>query len=126
MSKKIMKAKLLLTVIVMFCVFGLTACNGQDMDVLIHDEPELSNEAGQNTAWSWDIPKLWYDTCIVCKRWAPVVIVGSILLGIILLEIFKTNKEIQKFAWMVLIIKIPLIAIIFVYMYSFLYGVFNF
>lgn len=112
----------------------LTGCNETDVNLLVNSSSSRGQDTGREmeqaemgvTDWLHNgIPELWYYTCSVCKRWAPVVIIGCILLGILLIEIFKTNKEIQKFAWTVLILKVPLVVFLFVYMYSFLYGVFN-
>jgi len=108
----------------------------QDMSALIEEQKvdeakEKAKEKGEeveggiNHFTKVSIPEFWYQTCSVLKRWAPVFIVGSILLGILLIEVFRKNKEIQKFAWTVLIFKVPLITFIFVYVYAFLYGVFN-
>jgi len=74
----------------------------------------------------FDLPEIWYNTCIVCKRWAPVVICGCWLIGWIVIEIFRKNKEVQKWALQVLILKVPGFTLLFVYVYAGLYGVLNF
>lgn len=71
------------------------------------------------------IPELWYATCITAKRWAPVIMVGSFLIGFILFQLFRKNKEIQKFALTTLMIKVPAIVFVAVYVYAFLYGILN-
>lgn len=71
------------------------------------------------------LPAMWYNFCIVMKMWAPVIIVGSILIGMLVYDVFKKNKEIQKWAVSVLIIKIPSFVFIGVYVFAFIYGVMN-
>lgn len=70
-----------------------------------------------------DIPRTWYFICQICKRWVAAVIVGSILIGVLLNEVFKTLKEVQKFAWVTLMVKIPLLTFLAVYVFAALYSV---
>lgn len=70
-----------------------------------------------------DVPRTWYFICQVCKRWIAAVIVGSVLFGVLLNEVFKTLKEVQKFAWVTLIVKIPLLSFLSIYVMAALYGV---
>lgn len=71
------------------------------------------------------VPAMWYNFCIVMKMWAPVIIVGSVLVGMLVYDVFKKNREIQQWAVSVLIIKIPLFVFIGVYVFAFIYGVMN-
>jgi len=80
---------------------------------------------GNGSITFFDFPELWYNTCIVCKRWAPVLMCGCWLAGAVLLDVFRKNKEVQKWIWSVLIFKVPGFTFLFVYIYSFLYGIFN-
>lgn len=123
--KRVMGNRRIVAVFIAILAFFLSGCGETDVNVLVEGKQQESGIVSEmNTLMQDGIPELWYRTCLVCKRWAPVIIVGCILLGILLIEIFKT-KEIQKFALTVLILKIPLVVILFVYVYSFLYGVFN-
>lgn len=71
------------------------------------------------------LPEMWYNFCIVSKRWAPVIIVASFLIGFTIYDVFKKNKEIQKWAFSLLMVKIPLFVFVAIYAFAFLYGVFN-
>ena len=123
-------------------LFLLSGCGEQDVSVLIDQGSETAKDVGQEVGQAAGqvadtvssgyqefrfstIPEFWYSTCVTAKRWAPVLIVGSILLGLSIYSIFKKNKDIQRFALMTLILRIPLVVLLFVYVYAFLYGVLN-
>ena len=67
------------------------------------------------------LARLWYNGSIYAKRWVPVIVVGSMLLGWIIYDIFKKVREIQKRAFDLLIIKTPIFTFVALYVYSFLY-----
>lgn len=69
----------------------------------------------------WNFSEFWYTFCINYDRWACVIIVLSILVGIILYDVFKKNREIQRWALSVLSIRVPCITFIMVYVFGFLY-----
>ena len=54
-----------------------------------------------------------------------VIIVGSILAGMLIYDVFKKNREIQQWAFKVLIVKIPLFTFVGVYLFAFIYGILN-
>ena len=71
------------------------------------------------------LPEVYYNACVIAKRWAPLVMVISFLVGFVIYDVFKKNKEIQKWAFSLLMLKIPLFVFIGVYVFSYLYGVLN-
>ena len=71
------------------------------------------------------LPEHWYNFSIYLKRWAPVVIVGSLVLGWVVYDVFKRNREVQKWAFSLLIVRIPVITLLVVYVYSALYRMLN-
>ena len=72
-----------------------------------------------------DLPELWYNFCIVFKRWAVVIIVGSLLLGLVIYSVFGKTRDIQKWAFDLLILKIPIFTFILVYVFAGLYKAMN-
>lgn len=72
-----------------------------------------------------NLPEHWYNFGIYAKRWAAVIIVASMLLGWIIFDIFKKNREVQKWAFDLLVVRIPAITFIVVYLYAFLYRMLN-
>lgn len=105
------------------CLFFSGCSASLDADKVygeITQETDFLKKAG-----FWDFPELMYNFGISAKRWAPVIIVFSILAGCVVYQIFKKNKEVQKWAVSNLVIKIPAGIFILVYLYCFLYGVFN-
>lgn len=122
-KNKICMSLLLISICLMFA-----GCEQASLDDII-DEPfsvESHEEISAGRIYGLSgLPELWYDSAILCKRWAALFIVGSILLGLLLMDVFRTNKEIKKFALTILVIKLPIIFLLVVYLYTFLYGVFN-
>lgn len=70
--------------------------------------------------------EMWYNTCVSLKQYAPFVMVGSFMLGLIVFIIFRREKSIRKWALYVLMISIPAVTFICTYLICFLYGCFNF
>lgn len=66
----------------------------------------------------------YLEFCDNAKLWAPLLIGGSILIGIILLRVFKKDGNIRKMALFGNIIGFPLFVLFFVYVLCFLYGMF--
>ena len=72
-----------------------------------------------------NLPEHWYNFGIYAKRWAAVIIVASIVLGGVIFDIFKKNREVQKWAFDLMVIRIPAFTFIIVYLYAFLYRMLN-
>ena len=72
-----------------------------------------------------NLPEHWYNFGIYAKRWAAVIIVASIVLGWVIFDIFKKNREVQKWAFDLMVIRIPAFTFIIVYLYAFLYRMLN-
>ena len=72
-----------------------------------------------------NLPEYWFNFGIYAKRWAAVIMVGSLACGWIVYDIFKRNKEVQKWALDLLIIRIPFFTFLIVYVYAFLYRMLN-
>lgn len=89
----------------------------------VENEIRLSEIANGNQEVSASTAAAKYlEFCDNAKLIAPLVIGGSILIGIILLRIFKKDGKIRKTALFVNIIGIPLCVLFFVYVLCFLYG----
>ncbi len=71
------------------------------------------------------LPELWYNFTVIADRWAPVVIVGSFLIGFIIYELFRKTRDIQQWAVKTLMIKLPGFVFVLVYVYSGLYKLLN-
>lgn len=134
--------KLLLLIIV--CTYGLTGCGAvTKKDVfdeveeqieaqlvsaaLTKTEPEISGgmEVQSMTFHFGNLPEYWFNFGIYAKRWAAVIMVSSLALGWIVYDIFKRNKEVQKWAFDVLIVRIPAFTFLIIYVYAFLYRMLN-
>lgn len=72
-----------------------------------------------------NLPEYWFNLGIYAKRWAAVIIVTSLAGGWIVFDIFKKNREVQKWAFDLLIIRIPVFTFLIVYVYAFLYRMLN-
>ena len=72
-----------------------------------------------------NLPEYWFNFGIYAKRWAAVIMVSSLACGWIVYDIFKRNKEVQKWALDVLIIRIPVFTFLIIYVYAFLYRMLN-
>lgn len=80
----------------------------------------------QKTSFSvMNLPEHWYNFGIYAKRWAAVIIVASMLLGWVIFDIFKKNREVQKWAFDLMVVRIPAFTFIIVYLYAFLYRMLN-
>lgn len=66
---------------------------------------------------------LWISMCLLLKEWASCIILGSVLFGVLLVELFKKNMEIRKYSITVFCIGIPLFIFVLTYVLCFLYGV---
>ena len=129
--------RLLFTVVLMCCCFLFGGC-GKDEKLMDKVEQSINTELIQTnventveqaqTAYKAgvkDLPELAYNLCISMKRWAPLLMLASFIAGIVVYDSFKKNKEIQKWALTMLIFKVPAIIFVVVYVFSFLYGMFN-
>lgn len=72
-----------------------------------------------------NLPEYWFNFGVYVKRWAAVIIVASLAGGWIVYDIFKKNREVQKWALGLLIIRIPIFTFLIVYVYAFLYRMLN-
>lgn len=72
-----------------------------------------------------NLPEYWFNFGVYAKRWAAVVIVASLAGGWIVYDIFKKNREVQKWALGLLVIRIPIFTFLIVYVYAFLYRMLN-
>ena len=124
MSQFLYKARRKIVLLMVSMSLFLTSCQKATLEDVVNDTATGTSNVTKRGFSS--IPEILYDFAVLGKRWAPVVIVGSILCGAVVYEIFKKNKEIQKFALVTLIIKIPVLVLVVVYMYAFLYGMLNF
>ena len=70
--------------------------------------------------------EMLYDFCISMKQYAPFVMVGSFIFGVIIFRLFRKEKTIQKHALFTFILGIPALMFISTYFVCFLYGCFNF
>lgn len=84
----------------------------------------LQEEQKMNFSIS-NLPEYWFNFGIYVKRWAAVIIVASLAGGWIVFDIFKKNKEVQKWAFDLMIIRIPIFTFLIVYVYAFLYRMLN-
>lgn len=72
-----------------------------------------------------DLPELWYNFCVVYKRWACVICVGSLLAGMLVYWVFGKTRDVQKWAMDVLILRIPIFVFVLVYVFAGLYKALN-
>lgn len=119
-----------LYLIVIIIVLLLTGCGQESLYEEIYGMNQadiLSQVAGEGSGLNSapDFPDLVYRTCIQMKKWTPIIMVGSWLLGIFISIVFRSSKEIRKWALFTLILGIPLISFVSVYILCFLYGSFN-
>lgn len=130
------------------CILLLSGCGALDVDVLVDREKgdqafrELTQSITDTTdavkegvvdmkdgavgevqtIQNYTIPSIWYKTCQFLKRWGAVVAVGSILLSMVLKDLFVKNLEIRQFSLLTFGIKIPLVTVFIVYLACFVYG----
>ena len=86
---------------------------------------EQDNQKDSSQFHVLNLPEHWYNFGIYAKRWAAVVIVGSIVTGWVIFDVFKKNREVQKWAFGLMILRIPVFTFILVYLYAFLYRMLN-
>lgn len=61
------------------------------------------------------VAKAWLTTCLYLRGWAPFIIVGSLLIGYILTEVFPKNAEIRKFAVVTMCVRVPFLTLLVTY-----------
>lgn len=120
-------------------IVALTGC-GKKTDFIDGVETQISTQMGSAAGISTEtskavehsgtfrlsnLPEYWYNVGVYAKRWAPMIIVASMVLGGVIYDIFKKNREVQKWAFDLLVIRIPLITFVLVYLYAFLYRMLN-
>ena len=128
------KKYVLLSILILFafCAVGCGTFTEDDLfketgtEVTTEQKIEQSSSGGGFIFTLENLPELWYNGSVYAKRWAPVLIVGSLLLGWIIYDVFKKVPEVKKWALNFMIIKIPIFTLVIVYVYSFLYGMLNF
>lgn len=142
MKKDISYFALLLLIIA--CMLTVTGCQRvQNKDFLdgveeqMHSQIESAAAANNETKIESEpknaqvafrignLPEYWFNFGIYAKRWAAVIMVSSLACGWIVYDIFKRNKEVQKWALDVLIIRIPVFTFLIIYVYAFLYRMLN-
>lgn len=121
-----MKKKWICILVVTLLAFLLVGCGETNADAILQNSAEqLQDIASGGTFSVPNLPEIYYNFCILFRRWAAVIIVFSLLTGFLLFDIFRKNKEVQKWAVGVLIIRIPLITFVGIYVFAFLYGFLN-
>lgn len=65
-----------------------------------------------------------YEFCNACKQYAPIVIVASIFIGILILHIVSEDQTIRRKAIMIFFIGIPVIMLALTFGLSWLVGAF--
>lgn len=102
----------------------LTGCGEQDIGQLVNNGVDKA-ENGYNAVTGANWSGMWLSTCFIVKRWVPVIMVGSFLIGYLSYRLFTRLKEAQKFALTTLMIYVPVAAFVFGYIYCYIYGVAN-
>lgn len=124
-----MKKCVIICIFVMLVSIFFTGCNNVDSDdganAYVYEQTKETSSISHSATF-WDLPELWYNAASKCKIWALFAIGGSWITGCAVMEIFRKTKEIKQWSRNILIFKIPGFIFLFVYVYSFLYGVFNF
>ena len=140
MRKK--KYAVILTFLAFVLIIIMSGCAKEDKKEFFDSvEQQISSEmAGSDTARKeavqaeekdtiqfsiMNLPEHWYNFGVYAKRWAAVIIIGSIVIGWVIYDIFKKNREVQKWAFDLLIVRIPVFTFIIVYLYAFLYRMLN-
>lgn len=89
----------------------------------VGNEIRLSELANGNQAMDVSEAAVKYlEFCNKAKLVAPLLIGGSILIGIILLKVFRKDGNIRKTAVFFNIIGFPIVVLFFVYGLCFMYG----
>ena len=140
---KIITPRFTLLLVILGFLFMVTGCGSkQDQDFFdkveeqVHtqmestasakDDEEIEKvQATKVTFHITNLPEYWFNFGVYVKRWAAVVIVASLAGGWIVYDIFKKNREVQKWALGLLIIRIPIFTLLIVYVYAFLYRMLN-
>lgn len=121
-------------------LLAFCGCGEDDIHVLIDNMDEKAEsgietvkegatDLGEDITYGYNnfvygsIPTMWYKSCVLLRKWAAVFMVGCILAGLILHEIFRKNMEIRKFALITLCVKLPIILLVSLFIYAFLFGV---
>lgn len=109
-------------------VMLLVGCGGKETinDAADNIGIEVSEDALQKPDSLMAIPAFLYNVCVIVSEWAAVIIIVSILLGLIIGDVFKGVTEVRKWGLMLFSVKIPIIIAISVFGYKILYSVFNF
>ena len=125
----IKKIKKMFVLMCMMCVMFLTGCQVDTSTDLYNHIKQQTDVYTNNTAQIKKDSVVYltekaYDFCNNLKRVAPMVIIGSEVIGLALLNIVKEDQRIRKHALFLFIITIPLIMFLLTYGLSWLVGTF--
>ena len=88
------------------------------------DGAQALRETGENAlnAAESALARGWLKACLILRGWAAFAIIGSMLVGLALVEIFPKNAEIRKFGIVTMCARIPILTILLTYLTAFAYG----
>lgn len=111
-------------------LFLLTGCSGVDTNSDMYNKikeqtQQFTNQtqASRQESAAYFTERM-YEFCNDLKKCAPAVIVGSILIGVLLMHIISEDQAIRRQAILVFIVAIPLVMFLVTYGLSWLVGTF--
>ncbi len=107
----------------MMSLFTLTAC--MDSEKFHDDEIESMLETDDERFELKELPEAWYRFGVDAKRWSPVIICISLIIGLILWSTFRKNRELVSWALYTFIWVIPIGTLVLINFYTFLYTYLN-
>lgn len=119
-SERILKVAHFIWIIPMlfFSVF-LSGCSNEQIYNSVTDD--ISGLVDGDSSFHWS-PEVYLEWCTKIKWYAPIAIMVSIIIGVLMTIIFKKEKNMKKTGIFLFILGIPNIILIVVYGSCYLYG----
>lgn len=118
------RGKKLVVIFLMLLILScLTGCTDDSIYSNVNTDISIENLQNQTMGISDLLSSEKYlNFCQTAKWYSIPIIIISILIGIVLLKVFKGTKHIQRNAICIFIIGIPLFTLVFIYGTCYLYG----
>lgn len=114
--------RLVLLITMVFALLTFAGCSMENLYDDVSSDITLQEIADEEYGTDdYRFTERYLNWCISVKWYAPFVICGSMIIGILLMAIFRAEKNISKVGLYVFIVGIPLITFIAVYLMCYMY-----
>lgn len=112
---------------ILFFLLAFSGCEKQSLNDYFTEGKEINLENLENKEYVLSsfqkYEKQWLNMCIDLRKYGPIAMAISFIIGMLVYFLFQFEKTIQKFALFGMMIGFPVMVFIVIYTACYLYGV---